>query len=285
MSLEIPSGRHARDDATSEPGILLWAGIHDALSSRIAEATGFHGLWLGSYALSASRLGMADGGHLTPATAMQTARQITNRTTLPMTIDIENGYGLSPGQLLDEVSAFGLGERNRVCLEDTIGPKQCSLWADLNRILRPIDEMAALLAQLVEAFGPTNVLGRTESLIENLGVDEAVRRVRVYAAVGCWGVVVHFRAADQLPALFEVAQRVGDGTRLVVIPTAAPTVPIAEFARRGFSVYVAAHVGIRATVTAIQRSFTLVHQHRRLQEALDGAITLEELEGLLDRDA
>ncbi len=45
-----------------QPGILTLPGIHDLVSARLAEATGFEAIYMSGYGVVASGLGLPDAG-------------------------------------------------------------------------------------------------------------------------------------------------------------------------------------------------------------------------------
>jgi phosphoenolpyruvate phosphomutase len=258
----------------------VWAGVYDALSARLAVAAGYDALWLSSYSLSATRLGMPDEGHVTPDQLAQVTREIAQVVDVPIVVDGENGWDCTIPELRDVVRNLVDAGARGIAIEDTVGPKQCSLWDDIERDLRDPDEMTELLAAVTEVMGTDGrVLSRTEALIEGLGVDVAVDRVRRYAASGCWGHVIHFR--DDINEVFETAAQCRDLPNLVIIPTKAPETSIEDAEGYGFSVYMAANVAVRAAALAMERTLATVLETRRLSVALEDCMPLKELDARL----
>jgi phosphoenolpyruvate phosphomutase len=258
----------------------VWAGVYDALGARLAVAAGYDALWLSSYSLSATRLGMPDEGHVTPEQLTQVTREIAQVVDVPIVVDGENGWDCTPTELQDVVRQLEDAGARGICIEDTIGPKQCSLWDDIDRDLRDADEMVELLIAVNEAMGADGrVISRTESLIEGHGVEAAVERVRRYATSGCWGHVIHFR--DDIDEVFQVAAQCRDLDNLVIIPTKAPEVSFEEAEEHGFGVYMVANVAVRAAASAIERSLSRVQETHRLADALEDCMPLKELDARL----
>jgi phosphoenolpyruvate phosphomutase len=142
--------------------------------------------------------------------------------------------------------------------------------------------MAERLTSLVQVARQhdATIIARTEVLIEGGSVDEAVQRVRAYAAAGCQAVVVHFRA--DVEAVLEVARKAADvDVDLVVIPTAAPSMTFATFAEAGFDVYVTANVAVRAAMTAVEQGLESVLRLGHQKDALAGIATLADLDTLV----
>jgi 2-methylisocitrate lyase-like PEP mutase family enzyme len=72
---------------------LLFAGVYDALSARIAESAGFDGVWVSGYAVAASMFGKPDIGLITLSEMTDRLRGICGAVTIPVVCDGEVGYG------------------------------------------------------------------------------------------------------------------------------------------------------------------------------------------------
>lgn len=72
---------------------VLFAGVYDALSARIAQQAGFDGLWISGYAAAAALLGKPDVGLVTLTEMAALVARITQSVDLPVMCDGECGYG------------------------------------------------------------------------------------------------------------------------------------------------------------------------------------------------
>src|SRR5579859_1012283 len=104
MDLKVAAERlrflHAGPDA------LVLPNIWDAASARAVVIAGFPAVATTSSGVSAS-LGWADGED-TPVDEMFAAiARIARCVDVPLTADIESGYGLSPGEIVDRMLAAG----------------------------------------------------------------------------------------------------------------------------------------------------------------------------------
>ncbi len=260
--------------------------MYDALSALQAERLGYDALWLSSLGLSAGRLGLPDAGFLQPETIIAALSEIRRVTNIPIVVDFENGYGLRGAELAALAEQFFVAGANGLCMEDTTGAKRNSLWTTSRRQLASVDDMSDRLRTLIDVAEQYRgmVVARTEALIEDHPVEEAVERVRSYAAAGCRGVVVHFRR-DVEEAL-EVARKTATADlELVIIPTAAPAVPFAEFAAAGFRVYVAANVAIRAALTAVGDGLERVLRSGHQSDALSNVASVADIDSLVRTSA
>lgn len=81
-----------------EPKILILANVWNPIGARVLEARGHAAIATASAAISAS-LGYADGERIRRSTMLDMLRRITDATNLPVTADIESGYGESLEEL------------------------------------------------------------------------------------------------------------------------------------------------------------------------------------------
>ncbi|GIF76357.1 isocitrate lyase/PEP mutase family protein [Asanoa siamensis] len=153
---------------------VVLANAWDAASARAVEAAGFPAVATSSAAVALS-LGYADG-EATPVEEMLDAvARIARAVDVPVTADLERGYGLPPAQLVERLLATGAVGCN---LEDS-DPR--------TKELVDVDGQADFLAAVRAAAGPDVVLNaRVDAYIRGvedpLGVAE--ERVRRFLAAG-----------------------------------------------------------------------------------------------------
>jgi 2-methylisocitrate lyase-like PEP mutase family enzyme len=80
------------------PRPLVLPNVWDAVSARVFADAGFGALATSSGAV-AEALGYADGQRTPPAEMFAAIARITRSVDVPVTADIEAGYGLAPGEL------------------------------------------------------------------------------------------------------------------------------------------------------------------------------------------
>lgn len=186
MTAEALRALH-RDRAAGDP--LVLPGPWDAASARAFEAAGHPALATPSAGIAAS-LGYEDGA--TPAAEMFAAvARIVRSVSVPVTADLEGGYGLSAAELVERVWESGAVGVN---LEDT-GPA-----GDLT----DPSAQAARLAEVRAAAGPgLFVNARVDVYIRRVPepLDAAIDRARRYAAAGADCVYPIAAPPADLPAL------------------------------------------------------------------------------------
>ena len=94
---------------------LVLANAWDPTSARIVESAGMRAIATASNALAPVN-GYEDHGHLPPDVAFSALRRIADAVKLPVTADLEDGYGLSSQEFVDRLADAGACGAN---LEDT----------------------------------------------------------------------------------------------------------------------------------------------------------------------
>src|SRR5262245_35361849 len=94
---------------------LLLATVWDPTSARVVEAAGMRAIATSSNALAPVN-GYEDHGHLPADVAFSALRRIADTVGLPVTADLEDGYGLSAKEFVDRLANAGACGAN---LEDT----------------------------------------------------------------------------------------------------------------------------------------------------------------------
>jgi methylisocitrate lyase len=178
----MTTGREAVHPLVEARRIAVVPGVYDVLSAKIAERTGFKAVVLTGYGLAAVHLGEPDFGLLTQTEVLDAARRIVSAVGIGVMVDGDTGYGgpLNVQRLVRELVAMGaLG----VILEDQRWPKRCGHMRGKEVI--PADEHAAKIRAAADARGDARfvITARTDAL-ETDGIDEAIRRAKLYKEAG-----------------------------------------------------------------------------------------------------
>ena len=165
-----------------EGRIMVVPGVYDVLSAKIAERAGFPSVVLTGYGVAASYLGEPDFGLLTQTDILDVARRVTAAVQLAVIVDGDTGYGgpLNVQWMVRELVRMGA---RGIILEDQRWPKRCGHMRDKQVI--DAEEHAAKIRAAREARGNAALLvtARTDAL-ETHGLDEAIRRARLYKESG-----------------------------------------------------------------------------------------------------
>jgi 2-methylisocitrate lyase-like PEP mutase family enzyme len=174
------SDKAARFRALHEaPGAFVIPNPWDAGSARILAALGFPALATSSGA-SAGVLGRRDG-KVTRDEALAHARAIVDATDLPVSADLEKGFGDAPAAAAETIRlAAGVGLVGG-SIEDATGDKDRPLF-DLGQATERV--AAAVQAARALSF-PFTLTARTENFLRgNPSLDDTIRRLQAFEKAG-----------------------------------------------------------------------------------------------------
>lgn len=155
--------------------------VWDAWSAALAVDAGFAALTVGSHPVADS-VGKPDNEGMTFDDLLTRVAQITGKVDVPISVDIESGYGEDPARLIEGLLSVGAVGLN---IEDTVHSE--------GKRLRAAEEHAALIGALraaADASGVHVVLNaRTDLFLRADGdeadrVDRAIDRMRLCAEAG-----------------------------------------------------------------------------------------------------
>jgi 2-methylisocitrate lyase-like PEP mutase family enzyme len=165
------------------PSLLLMANAWDAITARMFEMEGFAAVATTSGGVSWA-LGYADGEAAPWDEVVAQTRRIARAVSVPVTADIEAGFGATPEALMKSITDIIRAGAVGVNLEDGIaGPTPIRLIEEAAERIRAAREAARA------AGVPIVINARTDLYLKQIGdeasrLDEAVARGRAYLAAG-----------------------------------------------------------------------------------------------------
>ncbi len=164
------------------PEILITPGVFDGFSARLVERAGFKTASISGAGTSESRLGWADRGIMGFEDNLANARRLAECTDLLLQADADTGYG-NALNVYFVVRAFEKAGMAAIMIEDQVWPKRCGHMA--GKAVIPAEEMVQKIKAAVDARRDSGfvIKARTDA-IAPLGVDEAIRRLNLYAEAG-----------------------------------------------------------------------------------------------------
>ena len=161
---------------------ILAPGIFDLISALIADGLGFKALYVTGYGTVASYLGLPDAGIATYRDMVERIEQIAKRTKCPLIADADTGYGglLNVRHTVRGYESAGV---SAIQIEDQEFPKKCGHTP--NRRVTALDDMLRKIEVAVDSRSTPDflIIARTDART-SLGLDEAIRRGRAFAAAG-----------------------------------------------------------------------------------------------------
>lgn len=181
VAARAATDRAAALRALHRPGTpLVLPNIWDAASARAVAAAGFPAVATSSAAV-AEILGYADGEATPVGEMLDAIARIARTVSVPVTADLERGYGLRPAELVERLAATGVAGCN---LEDSDPATGAMVDAE-----QQADLLAAVRAAAREANADLVINARIDTYLHGAGgpaerLTEATRRARRYLAAG-----------------------------------------------------------------------------------------------------
>jgi 2-methylisocitrate lyase-like PEP mutase family enzyme len=161
--------------------ILVYPGIYDTLSARIAERVGFKMVGLGGYALGAN-LGMGE-----PMISLDdltiSCRYITSAINIPLKVDAGAGFG-EPLHVMRTIRQLEIAGVASAHIEDQIFPKRAHYHKGVEHLIDADDMVMKIRAAVTARRDPDFVIiARTDGMLTG-GFAEGVRRANLYLDAG-----------------------------------------------------------------------------------------------------
>ncbi len=232
-------------------------GVHDALTAKLAVRAGFEALFVSGFGLSASLLGEPDLGFIGMPEVLDAAERIVRAAQVPVFVDVDTGYG---NAFHVEKVVHGLLARGAAgCfLEDQESPKRCG-HMEQKRVI-DVDQYLPKLRAAIAARGDRDfvVAARTDARAV-LGLDEAIRRGRLYADAGA--DVVFVEAPQSVDEMRRIRAAIPRNVVLVANMVEGGKTPMhtaRALADEGFAFVLWPVSGLLAAARAMQEVFAVL---------------------------
>ena len=233
-----------------EAGKLVVAiGAHDALSARLIERAGFDAIYVGSYSTEAAFLGGPDLALMSKTERLLITRNIVKATTVPVVVDIEEGYG-NAINVMDAVRDFEAAGVSAVHLDDEKLPSKCPFLPGIPRNdLVSVEEMQGKIRAASDArenpdfmiIARSDIIGSIprEQYYEERRIEEVARRSNAYLDAGADAAFVMALTREEL-------QYFRDSIKGPLVGIFAPVEPLAirEFEETGYQIVIGSLVSL-----------------------------------------
>ena len=272
------NGDHLRSLLASDQTVLM-PGVWDALSASLASDAGFEVLFLSGFATAASLLGLPDFGYLTQAEMSEVARRVCRTEGgCAVVVDGDTGGG-NALNTIRTVELFEAAGAAGIFLEDQVWPKKCGHMAG-KRVV-PRDDWLGKLQAALDHRWKLFVVARTDAR-SSLGLDEAILRARMAAALGVDAVFVEApesieemqAVADALPGVVLVANMIEAGKTPLLTP--------AELHDLGYDLIVSPLSGLFAMAKSVGTAYQVLADQGTLRNHLDLVSTFDDFNRVVD---
>jgi 2-methylisocitrate lyase-like PEP mutase family enzyme len=258
------------------PALLILPNAWDAASALLFEVAGFPAVATTSAGL-AWALGYRDGEALPAAALVPVVARIAAVLRVPLSVDLEAGYGRTPEEVAEVVMAIAGAGAVGVNLEDRdfsgAAPlRDTALQAEILRAARAAGRAAGV---------PLFVNARTDIYLGAIGPEEerlerTLERLRAYAAAGADGVFVPgLRDPADLAA---VARGAGVPLNVLAMPGLPPVLELARLGVARLTVGSKAMLSVYGKLRRIAAELQAAGTYETLAE---DALTYAELQALL----
>jgi len=247
-------------------GAFLIPNPWDAGSARILVGLGFEAFATSSGAAAAT-FGRRDG-KLTREEALASARAIVNATELPVSADLENGFGDSPDTAAETVRMAAGAGLVGCSIEDSTGDKDRPLY----EIQHGADRIAAAVQAARTLPFRFTLTARAENFVRGKpDLDDAIKRLQAYEKAGA--DVLFAPALPDLAAVRAVCSAVSKPVNFMVA-IRGKSFTVAELVEAGVKRISFASSLYRAAMTGLVEAASEAKQNRTfgyLERAMTGA--------------
>ena len=241
-----------------DPGCLTLPGVFDGVSTRLAEQSGFPGVYMTGFGAVASALGLPDVGTASYSEMLDRVRCIAGSTSLPFLADGDTGFGglLNVDRTVRGYIDAGAGG---IQLEDQEFPKKCGHTP--GRRVIAAEDAARKIRVAVAARDSRDflIVARTDARTGH-GLEEALRRADMFLSAGADALFI------ESPETVDEMQRIGEcfrGTPLVanmVEGGSTPFVSAEELGALGFKIQLRPVTALLASAAAMRAAYRELRQ-------------------------
>ncbi len=263
-----------------EPGIVLAAGVYDALSALLVEQSGLPAAYLSGASVAYTRFGRSDIGLLSLDDVANVTTNIRERVDLPLIVDADTGFG----NALNVMRTVRLLERagaSAIQLEDQTSPKRCGHLQGKSVI--STREMCGKIRAAVDArrHAHTLVIARTDAVAVE-GFDAALERAARYAEAGADMLFVEaVRSREQMQ---QVNRQLGPLCPLMANMVEGGMTPVSsaqDLAEIGYRLVIFPGGTVRALTHALQGYLASLQAHGTTQPWRDRMLDFDGLNAVI----
>ena len=264
-----------------EHGTLVFPGVYDTLSAKIAERAGFPLAFVSGYAVAATFIGQPDLGLLTQTEIVERARHICGAVNIPVLVDADTGYGNALNVVRTVRGLVDAGAAG-CFLEDQVWPKRCGHLPG-KEVVAAEDWLQKIRAA-VDARGGRDffIVARTDALAAR-GLDEALARAAAAREAGADATFVE--APRSLDELREIGRRAPRPTVANMVEQGrTPVLGRAELAALGFDLILYPVAGLYASAQALTKVYRRLRETGATRGADDRLMPFEQFNELIGVD-
>jgi 2-methylisocitrate lyase-like PEP mutase family enzyme len=254
-------------------------GVFDMISLRIADRLGFDLLYMTGYGTVASHLGLPDAGMASYTDMAGRVAAMAGGAKTPLIADADTGYG-GLLNVRHTVRGYERAGAAGIQLEDQELPKKCGHTP--GRRVIAAEEMARKIAVAAESRASADflIVARTDART-SLGLDEAIRRARLYADAGA--DLLFVESPESEAEMARIGNELGDMPLVanMVEGGRTPILGAARLAELGFALAIYPGAGFLAAAAAIEHVFKELRETGTSRGAADRLYSFAEMNRLM----
>jgi len=263
----MPSPIERLRDLLDEPGLLLMAGCHDAISAKQVEAAGFAATFMSGFAVAAARLGLPDTGLISYGELVEQGRAICQAVRFPVFGDGDTGFG-NAVNIKRTVRGYAQAGFACVMIEDQVSPKRCGHTrgkAVVGRDEALMRIQAACDAR--DAGADILILARTDARATD-GLDEAIARCREFREIGA--DITFLEAPESVEEMRRYCAEV-EGPKManLIEHGKTPVLPVSELEAMGYKIAVYPLTLLSVSIHAMREALACLRRGEKPKGQLD----------------
>ncbi len=256
--------------------IVKVGGAFDAMSAKLVEMHGFDAIWAGSFAISATHA-LPDASIMTMTEFLHVTTSMVDACKIPVIADCDTGFG-GPSNVSHMVKKYEAAGVAAISIEDKVFPKQNSLLDGGKQELISEKEFVAKIIAAKEAKRNSNfmIIARTEALIAQSGMDEAIQRARAYEKAGADALLIHSKK-NTPDEVFEFADTWDGNLPVVIVPTSYPSIKLSDLQKHKIKMIIYANQTLRASYASMNRVLEQIRNSDSLDSIKEKISDMEEI--------
>ena len=261
-----------------EHGSIVFPGVYDTLSAKVAEKIGFPMSFISGYSVAATSIGEPDFGLLTQTEITNRARTVCASVSIPIIVDADTGYGnpLNVYRTVKDLIAAGAAG---CFLEDQVWPKRCGHMRNKRVIER--EEYIQKIRAAVEARAGRDffIVARTDAEAA-IDLDEAIVRMEEAREAGADASFVE--APGSVDQLVEVGKRAPRPLVANMIEGGkTPVLSKEQLSEIGFDLILYPLTGLYAAAEAMRLMYQTLYDHGTSLSEVDRLMQFEQFNDLI----
>lgn len=268
---------------------------HNALTGLIIEKAKikknnifleFDAMWSSSLTDSATK-GLPDNSSLSFSSRISSMKDMLDVTTKPLIFDADNGGQIEHLSFLTRsLEKSGV---SAIIIEDKVGLKKNSLFQNQSNAKQdnPL-HFANKIKRICQSRQSKDfmVIARIESFILEKGLDDAIKRAKIYSKAGASAILIHSKKKTP-KEIFSFAKEFRKSkyfVPLVAVPSTYSLVYEKDLIKNGFAVVIYANQLLRAAYPAMKNTALSILKNSRAYEADKKIIPINEIINLIKND-